>query len=75
MAVLADPWWQVVLGYLAMTAAASVAFVFFLIGTHFSDLAEFPGGGRGRGTGRTLGPAQHGDGVRLVAGRAGGPTS
>ena len=36
------PWWQVVLGYLAMTASASVVFVFLLIGTHFSDETEFP---------------------------------
>lgn len=40
--VLPMPWWQVVLGYLAMTAAASLVFVFLLIGTHFSDVTEFP---------------------------------
>ena len=40
--ILPLPWWQVLLGYLAMTAAASLVFVFLLIGTHFSDAAEFP---------------------------------
>ncbi|HVK18728.1 MAG TPA: acyl-CoA desaturase [Fimbriiglobus sp.] len=42
MAVLPLPWWQVLLGYLGMTAAASVAFVFLLIGTHFAEGTEFP---------------------------------
>jgi linoleoyl-CoA desaturase len=40
--VLPLPWWQVLLGYLAMTATASLVFVFLLIGTHFSDVTEFP---------------------------------
>lgn len=42
MLVLPFPWWQVLLGYLAMKAVASLVFVFLLIGTHFSDAAEFP---------------------------------
>jgi linoleoyl-CoA desaturase len=42
MAVLDYPWWQVVLGYLLASACGSLMFVFFLIGTHFSDLADFP---------------------------------
>jgi linoleoyl-CoA desaturase len=42
MAVLPLPWWQVLLGYLAMKAIASLVFVFLLIGTHFSDVTEFP---------------------------------
>lgn len=42
LAVLPVPWWQVVVGYFAMSASASVAFVFLLIGTHFSDDTEFP---------------------------------
>lgn len=40
--VLPLPWWQVVLGYLAMKAVASLVFVFLLIGTHFSAVTEFP---------------------------------
>jgi linoleoyl-CoA desaturase len=40
--VLPLPWWQVLLGYLAMSATASLVFVFLLIGTHFSDVTEFP---------------------------------
>lgn len=42
MAVLDYPWWQVLLGYLLASACGSLLFVFFLIGTHFSDLAVFP---------------------------------
>jgi linoleoyl-CoA desaturase len=42
MAVLPFPWWQVLLGYLGMKAVASLVFVFLLIGTHFSDVTEFP---------------------------------
>ena len=42
MAVLPVPWWQVLVGYLVMTAAASLVFVFLLIGTHFSEAAAFP---------------------------------
>lgn len=40
--VLDYPWWQVLLGYLLASACGSLLFVFFLIGTHFSDLADFP---------------------------------
>ncbi|QVL34048.1 acyl-CoA desaturase [Telmatocola sphagniphila] len=40
--ILPLPWWQVVLGYLAMKAVASLVFVFLLIGTHFSAVTEFP---------------------------------
>ena len=36
------PWWQVLLGYAAVNALVSLMFVFLLIGTHFSTLAEFP---------------------------------
>jgi linoleoyl-CoA desaturase len=36
------PWWQIVLGYFSMTALVSLAFVFLLIGTHFSEGTEFP---------------------------------
>ena len=42
MMVLNYPWWQVLLGYLLASACGSLLFVFFLIGTHFSDLADFP---------------------------------
>lgn len=42
LAVLPVAWWQVVLGYLGMTAVASLAFVFLLIGTHFSAETAFP---------------------------------
>ena len=42
MAVLPLPWWQVLLGYVAMKAVASLVFVFLLIGTHFSDVTDFP---------------------------------
>lgn len=42
MLVLPLPWWQVLLGYLSMKAVASLVFVFLLIGTHFSDVADFP---------------------------------
>src|SRR5262249_5601159 len=42
MLVLEIPWWQVVLGYLFVKCVASLLFVFLLIGTHFSDLADFP---------------------------------
>ncbi len=42
MLVLPLPLWQVLLGYLAMKAMASLVFVFLLIGTHFSDVTEFP---------------------------------
>jgi linoleoyl-CoA desaturase len=42
MRVLDLPWWQVLLGYLAVQALVSLVFVFLLIGTHFSDVTEFP---------------------------------
>ena len=42
MMVLEYPWWQILLGYLVASACGSLLFVFFLIGTHFSDLADFP---------------------------------
>jgi len=42
MLLLPLPWWQVLLGFLAMKAVASLVFVFLLIGTHFSDVTEFP---------------------------------
>ena len=51
--VLPLPWWQVLLGYLAMTAAASLVFVFLLIGTHFSDGTEFPAVAADGSVGRT----------------------
>ena len=53
MAVLPLPWWQVLLGYLAMKAVASLLFVFLLIGTHFSDTTEFPTIGADGCVGRT----------------------
>jgi linoleoyl-CoA desaturase len=40
--VLPLPWWQIVLGYLAMTCVGSLAFVALLGPSHYSDLAEFP---------------------------------
>ena len=42
MAALPLPWWQVLLGYLAMQGVASLVFVFLLVGTHFSDATDFP---------------------------------
>ncbi|HEX4861552.1 MAG TPA: fatty acid desaturase [Rhizomicrobium sp.] len=42
MLVLPFAWWQVLLGYLAMTAVMSLLFIFLLVGTHFSDGAAFP---------------------------------
>ncbi len=39
------PWWQVLAGYAAVNAVVSLVFVFLLIGTHFSTLAEFPAPG------------------------------
>jgi linoleoyl-CoA desaturase len=42
LAVIDLPWWAVVLGYMIANGCASLMFVFFLIGTHFCDLAEFP---------------------------------
>ncbi len=40
--VLPFAWWQVLLGYLVVTAVMSLLFVFLLVGTHFSDAATFP---------------------------------
>jgi linoleoyl-CoA desaturase len=57
MAVLPLPWWQVLLGYLAMKAVASLVFVFLLIGTHFSDVTDFPAVAVDGSVGRTW--AQH----------------
>lgn len=34
--------WQVVVGYFAVSAIVSLLFVLLLIGTHFSDLVDFP---------------------------------
>jgi linoleoyl-CoA desaturase len=42
MWLLPVPWWQVLIGYLVLTASASLVFVFLLIGTHFSEAAAFP---------------------------------
>jgi linoleoyl-CoA desaturase len=42
MLVLPFAWWQVLLGYFAMTAVMSLLFIFLLVGTHFSDSASFP---------------------------------
>lgn len=42
MLVLNIPWWQVLIGYAIVKFIASFVFVFLLIGTHFSDLADFP---------------------------------
>jgi linoleoyl-CoA desaturase len=53
MVVLPLPWWQVLAGYLAMMAFASLVFVFLLIGTHFSDVTEFPAIMRDGSVGRT----------------------
>lgn len=53
MAVLPLPWWQVLVGYLTMKAFASLVFVFLLIGTHFSDVTEFPTVGSDGSVGRT----------------------
>jgi linoleoyl-CoA desaturase len=40
--VLPFAWWQIALGYVAVTGVVSLCFVFLLIGTHFSTEAEFP---------------------------------
>ena len=42
LSVLPLPWWQIVANYLIANAVVSLAFVFLLIGTHFSMEAEFP---------------------------------
>ncbi len=51
--VLPLPWWQVLLGYLAVEAVASLVFVALLIGTHFSDATEFPSVAADGSVGRT----------------------
>jgi linoleoyl-CoA desaturase len=53
VAVLPLPWWQVVLGYLVIMACVSLAFIFLLIGTHFSDETEFPAADPAGDVGRT----------------------
>lgn len=52
-AVLPIPLWQVLAGYVVMTAAVSLVFVFLLIGTHFSDKADFPAVAGDGSVGRT----------------------
>jgi len=42
MVVLPFPWWQVLLGYMAMTGVVSLAFVALLAPSHYSDVVEFP---------------------------------
>jgi len=36
------PWWQVLIGTLAMSFTPSCLFVYLLIGTHFAEAQEFP---------------------------------
>lgn len=40
--VLAKPWWQILTGALLMSFVSSCAFVYLLIGTHFSEQTSFP---------------------------------
>ncbi|HTT99940.1 MAG TPA: acyl-CoA desaturase [Rhizomicrobium sp.] len=42
LSMLDLPWWQVLLGYVLVTAVQSLIFVFLLVGTHFSIEASFP---------------------------------
>lgn len=56
--VLPVPWWQVVLGYLAMTAVVSLAFVFLLGPAHYADVTAFPEVGPDGRIGHTW--AEHG---------------
>jgi linoleoyl-CoA desaturase len=42
IAVIDLPWWQVLAGALAASAASSMLFVALLIGTHFAEAASFP---------------------------------
>lgn len=42
LAVIEAPWWAVLAGYVVANGCGSLLFVFFLIGTHFCDLADFP---------------------------------
>ena len=40
--VLATPWWEILTGALLMSFVSSCAFVYLLIGTHFSEQTRFP---------------------------------
>ncbi|WP_282609945.1 fatty acid desaturase [Pelagibius sp. Alg239-R121] len=42
MVLLDFAWWQVLIGYLLVTAAQSLVFVFMLIGTRFTEETSFP---------------------------------
>lgn len=42
MALLDFAWWQVLIGYLFVTAVQSIVFAFMLIGTHFTEETAFP---------------------------------
>ena len=42
LAVLRFAWWEVLLGYAAVTALMSLVFIALLVGTHFSDTSDFP---------------------------------
>lgn len=42
MLLLPVPWWQVLIGVLAMSFVASSLFVYLLIGTHFAEETQFP---------------------------------
>lgn len=42
IALLDFVWWQVLIGYLLVTAVQSIVFVFMLIGTHFTEETAFP---------------------------------
>ncbi len=42
IALLDFAWWQVLIGYLCVTAIQSLVFVFMLIGTHFTEETVFP---------------------------------
>lgn len=45
---LSIPWWQVVIGYLIVSALQSWLFIWFLVGTHFFEEAAFPAPEAGR---------------------------
>jgi linoleoyl-CoA desaturase len=42
MLVLPIPWWQVIVGWMAMSFVSSALFVYLLIGTHFAEETDFP---------------------------------
>ncbi len=42
MSLLPFAWWQIALGYAAVSGAMSLVFIFLLVGTHFSFDAAFP---------------------------------